>query len=105
MGTQSNNPDKYLRIGTAIPRTKVEEYEKTLEGLGVKTIGEVLRMLMDTPAAVEALIPHVEAWKKRLAELDDTKGERKELLDKLKVLDPEKLRALLELAEQGESNE
>lgn len=102
MSASSNNPEKYYRTGIAIPVAKKAIFDERMALIGIKTVGELVSIILNADGVVEALKPVVEAHFKSLEAKMAVTPRRKSLLDQIKLMPTDALdRLYAEFATQG----
>ena len=94
--------DKYYRAGIAMPVERKAEFDKRLQELGLRTLGDLATFFTLTPGVVDALQPLAGAYMKELERKAKATEKRKELRERIANMPAEALTRLLELAEQQE---
>ena len=106
MSKTSQDPTKYYRTGIALALHRKPEFDKRLNELGIKTVGDLVLMFTLGDGVVEALKPVAERY---LAERNSTRPvpgiKVKDVTQKLKGMNPEQLAKVMALVEeQANSN-
>lgn len=95
MSKLSNDPTHYFRAGIAIKNDSKVILDERLKGLGLKTVGDLVNVVIHSDdAVVEALLPFAKTYLERRA--DRPAVGKTALLKQLRALGADELRALLD---------
>lgn len=99
MGTKSNDSETYWRTGVAMPVAERPKFEERIAALGLKTLGDLVRLFTHGDGVVEALKAPALEFAHR-PENKPNKPSVRELNRLVKGMAPEQLAELMKLAEQ-----
>lgn len=104
MGKHSNDPSKYQRTSVAIPTRLVEQFDKNMAGLGLKSPTDLVNMVIYASEDDLALLAQIaERHRARQESIKRDSYSHRSMLAELKSIPPEELQALIALHKQQQA--